>query len=169
MGIRYYAYAVEADRIDDAIECPSMFLSCDPLADAWGMEGGVMSGPATMKQVVPKRDMLYLDKAWDELQELTRAENNGGECRPSYRMFEGRVRMVGPEWEPWVRVLRPEEMRGISWDLKLLCQEEASISKRSHGGGSEESMSYLVRYLQEACRFAEELVEDGRGMVYMIG
>ncbi|VEI16515.1 Uncharacterised protein [Actinomyces viscosus] len=77
--------------------------------------------------------------------------------------------MVGPEWEPWVRVLRPEEMRGISWDLKLLCQEEASISKRSHGGGSEESMSYLVRYLQEACRFAEELVEDGRGMVYMIG
>ena len=42
MGIRYYAYAVEADRIEDALECPSMFLSCDPLADALRLiHGGV--------------------------------------------------------------------------------------------------------------------------------
>ena len=72
MGIRYYAYAVEADRIEDALECPSMFLSCDPLADALGMEVGAMSGTAIMRQVVPEQDMLYLDKAWSELQELSR-------------------------------------------------------------------------------------------------
>jgi len=170
MGIRYYAYAVEADRIEDALECPSMFLSCDPLADALGMEVGAMSGTAIMRQVVPEQDMLYLDKAWSELQELSRTGGYDGGPRPSYRMFEGKVCMFGMGWEPWVRVLRPEEMKAISLDLKSLClEEEFPILEHGDGISGGERMSYVASYLRAACRFADVLVGSGRGMVYMIG
>mgnify|MGYP001000473023 CR=1 FL=1 len=170
MGIRYYAYAVEADRIEDALECPSMFLSCDPLADALGMEVGAMSGTAIMRQVVPEQDMLYLDKAWSELQELSRTGGYDGGPRPSYRMFEGKVCMFGMGWEPWVRVLRPEEMKAISLDLKSLClEEEFPILEHGDGISGGERISYVASYLRAACRFADVLVGSGRGMVYMIG
>ena len=170
MGIRYYAYAVEADRIEDALECPSMFLSCDPLADALGIEVGAMSGTAIMRQVVPEQDMLYLDKAWSELQELSRTGGYDGGPRPSYRMFEGKVCMFGMGWEPWVRVLRPEEMKAISLDLKSLClEEEFPILEHGDGISGGERISYVASYLRAACRFADVLVGSGRGMVYMIG
>lgn len=170
MGIRYYAYAVEADRIEDALECPSMFLSCDPLADALGMEVGAMSGTAIMRQVVPEQDMLYLDKAWSELQELSRTGGYDGGPRPSYHMFEGKVCMFGMGWEPWVRVLRPEEMKAISLDLKSLClEEEFPILEHGDGISGGERISYVASYLRAACRFADVLVGSGRGMVYMIG
>lgn len=63
MGIRYYAYAFDADRTAEALASPRLFLSSDPLADAWGLERGARCGAATFRQAVPDRDMLYLDKA----------------------------------------------------------------------------------------------------------
>lgn len=36
MGIRYYAYAFDADMTARAQADPRSFISDDPLADAWG-------------------------------------------------------------------------------------------------------------------------------------
>jgi hypothetical protein len=49
MGIRYYAYPIDADLIELAKSTPRSFLSDDPLVDAWGP---VDKRPPT----------LYLDK-----------------------------------------------------------------------------------------------------------
>ena len=40
MGIRYYAYAFDADQTEAALADPHHFLSDDPLADAWGLDRG---------------------------------------------------------------------------------------------------------------------------------
>ena len=72
MGIRYYAYAFDADLAQRAVHDPDSILSSDPLADAWGLEPHASVSVATFEQVSPKRDMLYLDKAWSALQSLTR-------------------------------------------------------------------------------------------------
>ena len=50
MGIRYYAYAFDVDLTEQAARAPHSILSCDPLADAWGMEPGVRVGVATFEQ-----------------------------------------------------------------------------------------------------------------------
>jgi hypothetical protein len=68
MGIRYYAYAFDADRARQAVDDPHSILSSDPLADAWALEPHASVSVATFEQVSPKRDMLYLDKAWSALQ-----------------------------------------------------------------------------------------------------
>lgn len=57
MGIRYYAYPLQPGDVNEARRNPYPFLSPDPLIDAWGRE-----------QDRPR--MLYLDKAWRELQHV---------------------------------------------------------------------------------------------------
>lgn len=64
MGIRYYAYAFEAEDTERAIQDPRSMMACDPLGDAWGIVPGGHGDIATLKQHTPERDMLYLDKAW---------------------------------------------------------------------------------------------------------
>ncbi|WP_208544560.1 hypothetical protein [Rathayibacter sp. VKM Ac-2759] len=88
MGIRYYAYAFNADRTEAALADPRSIISDDPLADAWGMPHGVSTAVATFVQSVPERDMVYLDKAWAPLQALTAGRAPGGSPRPAHRMFE---------------------------------------------------------------------------------
>ena len=151
MGIRYYAYAFDADRTAEALASPRLLLSS-----------------------VPDRDMLYLDKAWGALQNLTRPRPDGDGPRPSYRMFEGGVDMNAgfSGWKPWMRPLTPGEVKVIARDLEELCRELGPEPPPDEGGGSDggEPVSpYVLHYLHRARRFASGLVEDGRGMVYMIG
>ena len=113
MGIRYYAYAFDADLAQQAVDDPHSILSSDPLADAWGLEPHASVSVATFEQVSPKRDMLYLDKAWSALQSLTRSGPGSPAAGSCYRMFEGNVTMHVMGWDPWVRTILPEEVPAI--------------------------------------------------------
>lgn len=108
MGIRYYAYAFDADLTERAVADPDTVMSDDPLADAWGFPHGTNGGPALFEQIPRKTDMLYLDKAWRELQRLTESGGPDGGPRSAFRMFEGQVNWTGPCYRPWQRtVVRP--------------------------------------------------------------
>lgn len=166
MGIRYYAYAFDRELTEQALADPHSILSDDPLADAWGLEPGATVSAVTFEQAVPARDMLYLDKAWRELQFLTGPDQPGGAARPSYRMFEGQVTMNGYGWIPWVRTLRPDEMPAIARDLWAIDDADADPDDAGDTGSE---ASYVVQYLRRARAFAAGLAAEGRGAVYMIG
>jgi hypothetical protein len=172
MGIRYYAYAFDSELTERALVDPRSMLSIDPLADAWGMEPDARVGVATMKQWTPPRDLLYLDKAWPLLQELTGPRSPQDKPRPAYRMFEGAVTMRGWGWEPWVRPLAPGEVRDIARDLGSLTEGDARMrlsAPSSSGDRHPGDVGYALQFLDRARAFVDGLVADGRGMVYMIG
>lgn len=171
MGIRYYAYAFDAELAQQAVAYPRSILSSDPLADAWGLEPHVAVSVATFEQAVPKRDMLYLDKAWRALQTLTRSTSADGVARASHRMFEGGVTMHGLGWDPWVRTILPEEVPAISDDLCAIGDVQVRASARDWTGvrDTEEELQYVLDYLRRAQEFVRTLSADGRGMVCLIG
>lgn len=171
MGIRYYAYAYDAALTQRAIDNPRSILSSDPLADAWGMTPHVAVGYATFEQVSEERDMLYLDKAWRGLQELTEARDPGAPPRPAFRMFEGDVRHHSRGWDSWVRVIHPTDVPAILDDLESMCVspiEDGAVRPR-YGAAPEDERAYVESYLHKARAFVAGLVSDGRGMVYTIG
>jgi hypothetical protein len=173
MGIRYYAYAFDAHLAQQALDYPHSILSSDPLADAWGLKPHAAVTAATFEQVPPKRDMLYLDKAWSALQSLTRPPSDHAGVGASYRMFEGDVTMHGLGWEPWVRTILPEEVPSIRDDLREFDDSRvrawAGTWRSRHGADDEDELRYVLDYLTRAQEFVESLASDGRGMVYLIG
>jgi hypothetical protein len=170
MGIRYYAYAVDSHDIEAALVAPRAFISSDPLADAWGLEPHAWLSAATFVQAVPKRDMLYLDKAWRELQHLTRPDRPGGSASPAYRMLEGHVTTApdGYSWIPWTRALRPDEMAPIARDLDRLTPDVVQVGL-GKDGADERDLAYVLQYVDAARSFVAGLVQDRRGMAYLIG
>ena len=173
MGIRYYAYAFDADRAQQAVDDPHSILSSDPLADAWGLEPHASVSVATFEQVSPKRDMLYLDKAWSVLQSLTRSGPGSPAAGSCCRMFEGNVTMHDMGWDPWVRTILPEEVPAIRDDLCAIDEDQARTWARTwrsrHGVDDDDELRYVLDYLTWAQEFVEALATDGRGMVYLIG
>lgn len=173
MGIRYYAYAFDADRAQQAVDDPHSILSSDPLADAWGLEPHASVSVATFEQVSPKRDMLYLDKAWSALQSLTRSGPGSPAAGSCYRMFEGNVTMHDMGWDPWVRTILPEEVPAIRDDLCAIDEDQVRTWARTwrsrHGADDDDELRYVLDYLTRAQEFVEALATDGRGMVYLIG
>jgi len=170
MGIRYYAYAFDGDRTDEALADPRAFISSDPLADAWGFEPHARLSVATFEQRVPERDLLYLDKAWQDLQALTGPAQSSGLSRPAYRMFEGQVAMSadGWSWTPWVRALDPAEVRLVAPDLSGLAADVARDHRR-RDGATQADADYVLQLLGRACTFVGGLAREGRGMAYLIG
>lgn len=168
MGIRYYAYAFDKDQTDQAMENPRAFISSDPLADAWGFEPHARVATATLEQAVPERDMLYLDKAWRNLQLITGPRSAAGSARPSYRMFEGDVTMCEGGWVPAYGALAPAEVADVARDLAAVEDELAAVSLR-RVGATQDDVAYALHFLDRARVFAEGLAADGRGMAYMIG
>ena len=161
MGIRYYGYAVDADRTADALADPRAFISSDPLADAWGLERRALVSVTTFEQVTPERDLLYLDKAWRDLQWLTAGT-------PAYLLFEGDVTMTPFGWIPWVRALAPYEIAPIADDLQ--CISEATVVERFRDVGfGIGDADYLVHFLDRARAFTAGLAREGRGIAYLIG
>ncbi len=173
MGIRYYAYAFGAELAQEALDNPDSILSGDPLADAWGMEPHASVSVTTFEQTSPKRDMLYLDKAWSALQSLTYPTSGARGAAPAYRMFEGRVSMHDMGWDPWIRTIMPEEIPAIRDDLSAFDESRVrvwAVDWRSpFGADPEDEVRYVSDFLERAKEFVTALAADGRGMVYMIG
>lgn len=163
MGIRYYAYAFDADMTAFAVADPLSVISGDPLADAWGMPHGAQVAVTNFVQSVPKTDMLYLDKAWSSLQALTAPTRPGEAPRPAYRMFEGQVTMNECGWLPWARAIAPGEAIVIAEDL---VEFQNSVSK---DGATGQDARYLLDFLQRAVEFTTQVAASNRGFAYMIG
>lgn len=163
MGIRYYAYAFDADVTERALADPRRFISGDPLADAWGMPHGAQCAVASFEQSVPKTEMLYLDKAWSSLQALTAPSVWGSVARPAYRMFEGQVAMQEYGWTPWVRAIAPDEVAEIAEDLAGVLHDFAGGASRDDDSG------YVLDYLERAVGFVKHSASARRGFAYLIG
>lgn len=171
MGIRYYAYAFDADLTEQVLADPYTVLSRDPLGDAWGLIPQPIGYIATFEQVTPRRDLLYLDKAWGSLQRLT-GPSEGTEPRPAFRMFEGQVRHHSMGWDSWVRVITPGEVPAIAADLEQIADEEAVRLFRAWAGSWSDpdvEARYGLQFLRSAREFSRALAAEGRGMVYEIG
>jgi hypothetical protein len=160
MGIRYYAYPIDANLIDFARQSPRAFLGADPLMDAWG--------PAEKKP-----PMLYLDKCWAELQELLGA-NSPSSPRPAFALVAGRVTHTSEGWIPHIAVCDPAEVAAIASDLALITEAEVRLVLTDSGilrrhKDVEEELDYVNHYLREAQLFTSDLASAGKGLVYMIG
>ncbi len=172
MGIRYYAYAFDADMTEKALADPRSVMSDDPLADAWGLPHGFTVGTTNFEQSVPKRDLLYLDKAWSLLQALTSPGPGDSEARPAHRMFEGQVTSTDTGWIAWVRAVTPPEVADVARDLEGIDPEQAAASFREaarFGADPDAEARYGLHYLSAARSFVSQLAAEGRGMVYKIG
>lgn len=170
MGIRYYAYAFDADATEHALANPDRFLPGDPLADAWGLEPYARVSITTFEQAVPERDMLYLDKTWPYLQDVTGPSLP--QARPAYRMFEGAVTMYDEGWDPWIRALAPREVVDIARDLEAITDDDVVAIVSASARFRREPdwvVEYVMTFLKRARSFVVALARDGRGMVYMIG
>ena len=163
MGIRYYAYAFDADMTEIALADPLSVFSDDPLADAWGMPHGARVAGTNIVQSVPKTDMLYLDKAWSSMQALTAPSVPGGTHRRAYRTFEGQVTMNGYGWMPWVRAIAPDDVVGIAEDLLEL---ERSVRDNV---AMDVDARYVRDFLERAVEFVTQVASSNRGFAYMIG
>lgn len=164
MGIRYSAYAFDAAQTERALADPRSVIGADPLADAWGLPPGFVSGVTDFEQTLPARDLLYLDKAWSLLQQLT-APAAGEASRPAHWMFEGAVTETELGWLPWVRALAPVDVQLVAHDLEEIDIAAAASRLRADGGDRE----WATQSLAKASAFVRQLADDGRGLAYLIG
>ncbi|RNE63806.1 DUF1877 family protein [Cryobacterium tepidiphilum] len=158
MGIRYCAYPITRDEYPRALATPSLFLSQDPLMDAWG--------PQDLRS-----EVLYLDKCWSYLQTLF-SPLPGELPRPAFHLVVGQVTHTRTGWISYQRALSPDEVDRVATDLAQF--DDATISARLTGidmfnEPSDRKVAYVAQYLSSAREYTARLAEDGRGLVYMIG
>lgn len=175
MGIRYYAYAFDAENTQAVLSDPRSYISQDPFADAVGLPHGFTMGTTDFQQGPAEEDMLYLDKAWRNLQMMSEPSDPTGVPRPAYRMFEGDVTPLGgwEGWLPWVRAIPPGDIAPIADDLDTITRADfVPWFTRHHSDSVEEVESeaeYVDFHLDRARRFLHGLANSGRGFAYMIG
>lgn len=157
MGIRYYAYPVDADDIDDARANPYDYLGVDPLVDAWGPEA-------------ERPEMLYLDKCWSLLQTLL-ATPPARPSRPAAALVRGDVIQTPDGWIPHVEVLPPAGVAEAARDLATVTPERlrAAIRHLPARANDADEFCYVSQYLDAAREFTTRLAKDGRGLIYLIG
>jgi hypothetical protein len=160
MGIRYYAYPVEAVHSELAQVAPETFISDDPLYDAWGPQDA-------------RPDMLYLDKCWRELQALLAAVD-GQPARPAFALVEGAVTFTDTGWLPFERALEPAQVSIIAEDLATISLKDVvalidSSPQSFEGDERENEIRYVTEYSDAAKGFTARLAREGRGLVCMIG
>lgn len=118
------------------------------------------------------RGELDLDRAWIDLQRLTRPAD-GQIARPAYRMFEGNLTFdSGLGAVPWVRVILPDEVPAVRDDLRVLISGFAIALRtgcEDYLPPATDCFDYDLSLLEQAELFTTCLVADRRGMVYVIG
>lgn len=155
MGIRYYAYPVAAEDIENARADPRLYMASDPLADAWGPE-----------ELRPQ--MLYLDKCWSALQHLL-GPHDAQPPRVSLMLVDGSVTHTYDGWIPWLSVLDPDQVSEVARDLVLVDADDVLAHFGTDETRSIDTADYVKQYLEEAQRFVTQLAHEGRGLIYMIG
>lgn len=108
-------------------------------------------------------EMLYLDKCWRLLQQLTAQTGP----RPAQRLVAGRPNFdsdVG--YTPHAAALTPAEIAEVADDLDALAEHGldaycATLSERDAG--------YVRPYLNDALSFTRLLADRGWGLAYLIG
>ncbi|MBB1053199.1 DUF1877 domain-containing protein [Dietzia sp. B44] len=175
MGIRYYAYAFDAEITQAVLSDPRAHISPDPFADAVGLPHGFTMGTTDFQQGPAEEDMLYLDKAWRNLQRMSEPSDPAEEPRPAYRMFEGEVTPLDgwEAWLPWVRAIPPGDVALIADDLDAITRADFVPWFTRHNSDSvgevESEAQYVKFHLGRARRFLRALEKSGRGFAYMIG
>ncbi|AFA73590.1 hypothetical protein GPOL_c25630 [Gordonia polyisoprenivorans VH2] len=178
MGIRYYAYPVPGDRIDDAHRDPGLFLGADPLGDAWGLvpvsvetENGetVASDCVFALDAKPRPTMLYLDKAFRVFQDIFSGRDDDSGPRESYTLVEGMPSVsYGQDYSftPWVRVLDTTDTAAIARDLMLvpLVADDHPALARGITWKAED----INNFLRTAAQFMSDRAAAGDGVVYTI-
>lgn len=157
------AYAFDAEMTEQALRDPWKVISADPLADAWGLPHGFQVAETSGERTVPRTEMLYLDKAWHMLQQLSARTPIGTPPRPAHRMFEGQVAMIGLGWLPWVRALAPRDVVEIADDLVDL-RRHVAADLADH-----QDAEYVLALLRDAEDFVAFQSSKNRGFAYMIG
>ncbi|GGF27078.1 DUF1877 family protein [Subtercola lobariae] len=160
MGIRYYAYPINAADYERARQNPCLFHGDDPLFDAWGKEED-------------RPDMLYLDKCWQEFQYLF-GVSESRPARPAFMLVQGEVEFTSTGWIAFERALSPAQVREVAADLATITSEtlRAEISDLMTlrpNETSEQEFDYVSPLLADAKSFVSRLAEQGKGLVYLIG
>ena len=155
MGIRYYAYPIDDSHVERALAEPRLYLSDDPLMDAWG-------APDVRPQ------MLYLDKCWRELQGVL-GSREGRPPRPSFELVEGEVTHTERGWIPFIRCIPPDRLELIAEDLLRVNELAVREALDEWPAFRRGDFDYVVHYLKQAQEFVSRLAHDGRGLVYLIG
>lgn len=157
MGIRYYAYPINAEDYLQALDNPCLFHGADPLSDAWGLRD-------------EQPEMLYLDKCWRELQVLFRP-SEGEPVRPAAQLVEGQVTDTDMGWIPYERALSPTEVSAIAADLATFGESDIrrAFPHLTRRDSEDQKFKYVAQYLADAKEFTACLASRGRGLVYLIG
>ncbi|MCG7630986.1 MULTISPECIES: hypothetical protein [Gordonia] len=154
MGIRYYAYPLQPGDVNEARRNPYPFLSPDPLIDAWGPEED-------------RPRMLYLDKAWRELQHVFAVTDGRLQPRISLELVKGNVTPVGPYGGHvgFVHVLSPDVVKEVAEDIVMV---EPIVETDIIEAVPYSNADYANSFLREAQDFMVALADDGLGLVYTI-
>lgn len=161
MGIRYYASAWPADDAEIVVREPRLALPDDPFFAAWSRLGNPEASP----------NLLYLDKAWPEFQDLT-GPRRGRPARPSFRLFEGHVTHVPMGWIPWLRTIEPAGVRTASQDLATITDrdiDQCTSDDDEPEGHLRYRRTDLKNFLGQAQTFVAQAADRGDGIAYMIG
>lgn len=163
MGIRYYAYPVAPRHAEAAAADPESFIADDPLADAWGMVPVAPNTYVTHAKPIP--EMLYLDKCWRYLQQLTTRPD--GTTRVAHDLFEGDVTMVngGMQWIGYQKALSPAAVAAIADDLEAMSEHDLQAYLDTL---EDEDKDYVRQFLQRAIEFTVAMRERGYGLAYAI-
>ncbi|WP_062301059.1 hypothetical protein [Demequina subtropica] len=159
MGIRYFAYSFPAELSEVAMADPRTFIGAGPCTTARSTEPTAPCTCGSAVRNLREEQRLDLDKAWSDLQRLTRPDPWPEPPRPAFRMFEGYVTMTDRGWISWVRALGPEETADVAADL-------ADFQRQAQGVVTD---AYVLEYLRAAVTFTSYAASAGRGIVYLIG
>ena len=153
MGIRHDAYAFDPDMYEEAKANPERFIGSDPLADAWGFEPGATGAiQPSFQQALPKEDFLYLDKAWQELQAITRNGCDNDDCL-AYWMFEDIRTGGGSGLSHGSELSRPKRWSLSQRDLRQVLDNQSVVRVASMSDlaeGLDQGDDYVMQILRVA-------------------